>query len=199
MDGWRVGGESSASAGELELRADDRGVLDHHTLGGPEPIESRGEQGEDRRRHGALSPVPALLDRVGAELLEEERVAFRQLERVSTDSLGKPLVGEEPFGELRRLVRRQPVEQDAGGVELGAAPCGPLLEEVGAREAQKEDGGGSRAIGDVLDQVEQRRFGPVDVFEDEDEWPVDGELLEQAPDREEALLEAAAAAIVEAE
>ena len=40
----------------------------------------------------------------------------------------------------------------------------------------------------MLDEVEERRLGPVDVVEDDDERPPARERLEQPPDRPEALL-----------
>ena len=116
---------------------------------------------------------------------------------MGADPVGERLVGEEPLGELTPIL---PARACRAGASWRSACRRPrsdaLLEELRAREAEEEDRGVARKVGEVLDQVEQRRLGPVDVLEDEDERPVVGELLEQAADREEALLEATAAALI---
>ena len=45
-----------------------------------------------------------------------------------------------------------------------------------------------RPLGDVLDEVEERRLTPVDVVEDDHERTLPRERLEQSPHRPEALL-----------
>ena len=49
--------------------------------------------------------------------------------------------------------------------------CRVLLEEPSLRDADDEDGPGA-LVGEVLDELEERRLGPVEVVEDEDEWPL---------------------------
>ena len=74
----------------------------------------------------------------------------------------------------------------------GPAHDGPLLEQLGPRERDEHD----RAVregGEVLDEVEQPRLGPVQVVERDDERPVGRDPLEQPPERPLDLLARAAA------
>jgi hypothetical protein len=56
------------------------------------------------------------------------------------------------------------------------------------RETDEEDRRVARPLGDVIDQIEKRRLGPMDVLEHDDERPVACKRLEQLPDRPERLL-----------
>src|SRR5207237_6214209 len=46
------------------------------------------------------------------------------------------------------------------------------------------------AVRDIADELEQRRLGPVQVLEDQRDWPATREQLEHAPDRPVQLLSA---------
>ena len=61
--------------------------------------------------------------------------------------------------------------------------AGPLVEQLRPREAEQQDRRAAREVGDVVDQVEERRLAPVDVVEDDDERPLAGGVLEQRADR----------------
>ena len=81
--------------------------------------------------------------------------------------------------QLVRLTRRERLERQ----RLGLGPRAPRraeVDQVGARKAEQEDRCVVRPPGQVLQQVEQGRLSPVDVFEENDERPVPGKLLEQA-------------------
>ena len=73
-------------------------------------------------------------------------------------------------------------------------PVRPRLEQLVACEADQQDRHALDPAGQVLDQVQQRRLGPVDVVEDDDQRPLRGERLEQLPDGPEDLLRRSAAA-----
>ena len=80
------------------------------------------------------SPVPeAPSASAGRELLDEERVPFRDLDQ-PVDGLAAPRrVAGEPFGELPRLPRAQRIEDDARVRGQARAP-GALVQELRARE-----------------------------------------------------------------
>ena len=69
-----------------------------------------------------------------------------------------------------------------------ARPVGPVLQELGARDANQEDRRIHGPLGEVLDQVEERGLGPVNVLEEDDQGPFAGERHEQASGRPEDLL-----------
>ena len=121
-----------------------------------------------------MSRLPASL-RVGDELLEEERVASGRLDHL------RPQLRLGAGGKLLGLlVGKRPELDRAVGQRR------TCLEQLGAAEAEAEDRT-LRVRGEVLDQVEQRRLGPVHVVEDEDERPLPGQPLEDAARLEEDL------------
>ena len=77
------------------------------------------------------------------------------------------------------------LEQQRRRVELAAAPAGPRVEQLGARDAEQEDRRVAREIGDVLDEIDEHRLGPLQVVDHDDlralgrprlEQPAEGEL-----------------------
>ena len=76
------------------------------------------------------------------------------------------------------------VASGASGRRTSASdsPGGPgraALEQVGPREAEDEDRRRPAPAGEVLDEVEQRRLGPVDVVEDDEQRTLLRRRLEQ--------------------
>ena len=59
------------------------------------------------------------------------------------------------------------LEEDRRRVVLAAAPRGPHVVELRPRHADEQDRRVPRPLGDVLDEVEERRLAPVDVVEDD--------------------------------
>ena len=95
--------------------------------------------------------------------------------------------------ELVRVVVAERLEHDERRARARRRPGRPHVEEVGARGAEDEDRRVARRRGHVLDQVEQRRVGPVEVVDDEHERPRRGERLEEPPERPGGLVGRAAA------
>ena len=183
----------------VEHLALDGPALDHPPLVVAEPVEARREQDPDRRRDlhapqvSRADPVPVLLAQEPVvhehpqHLLDEEGVALRRGLDPGA-GLGQRRPPEEVVDEALRLRLGQRLEEDRRGVELPSAPGRAQVEELGAREADEEDGRVPRPVGDVLDEVEERRLAPVDVVEDDHDRPPAREDLEQVPHGPEALL-----------
>jgi hypothetical protein len=74
-------------------------------------------------------------------------------------------VAEQPLQQLVGLGRGERLEQDRRRVQLAAAPAGPPVEQLGPSQAEQQERRLAREIGDVLQQVEEGRLGPVDVVE----------------------------------
>ena len=76
-------------------------------------------------------------------------------------------------GARRRAPRSrsgaQRLELDRGRAHAAAAPAGADVEQLGPREADEQQRRLAHPGGEVLDQLEQRLLGPVDVLEDEHE------------------------------
>ena len=78
----------------------------------------------------------------------------------------------------------------SSSVELLAAPPAPVrseVEQVGTRQAQHEDGGVGK-LDDRFDEIEERGWGPVHVFDDEEQRALVREAGEQPAGREGGVL-----------
>ena len=165
----------------VEDLALDRRPLDHGSFAGLEPVEAGGEQCVDRRRHGhrgeiaRRGPAPVLtdeqtvVDQHRQHLLDEERIALRRLRDALPDLLGQLDLTDEVLDQAAAFVIGERLEQDRRRVQLAAAPARADVEQLRAGEADEQDRGASSPVGDVLDEIEERRLAPVDVVEDEHE------------------------------
>src|SRR5262249_26864964 len=90
-------------------------------------------------------------------------------------------------------------EEDRCRFELVATPARALVEQLRSGDAHEQDRKIAREFGDVFDQVEERRLGPVDVIYDDDERPCSRECLEQSAHGPQALLALASSRAAEPE
>src|SRR6202011_1933152 len=74
------------------------------------------------------------------------------------------------------------LEHDSARLEPSGAPTRPVVEELGPRETEDEDGGIADPGRQVLDQIKERRLGPVDVFENEEQRLARRLRLDPAPE-----------------
>ena len=125
------------------------------------------------------------------QLLDEQRVALGGRDDALAQLRGELV--RERVDELVRVVVAERLEHDERRARARRRPGRPHVEEVGARSAEDEDRRAARRGGDVLDEVEERRVGPVDVVDDEDERPLRRERLEEPPERPRSLVGRAAA------
>jgi hypothetical protein len=95
--------------------------------------------------------------------------------RVRRQRPARQSVGDQALG----LGRGEWLEEQGVGVAPSSSPCGTLLDQLGSGQAEQEDRGIS-PVGDVLDEVEERGLGPVQVFEGEDERARSCQCLEEA-------------------
>ncbi len=150
-----------------------------------EPVEPRRHECVDRRRDrsatarrdfqrsvlrasGRRRPASA------SSLLDEQRVALggrrgcARGPRATSVGPAEQVVDQLAPSRRRRAARARP----SAALSLPADPVGRRLEELGPRPGRASRIGASRRpVGQVLDQVEERRLRPLDVVEDDDEWP----------------------------
>ena len=175
-----------------ELLAHDRRMLEHRELIRFEAIESRGEERLDRRR---------------------DRDRRRVSRRVCIATICSRKNGLPPAASAMRARRRgssaAPSSRLSTSASDSAAPSGlsaqrrdvaagagevrPLVEQLRTRKAEQQDRRVERPVDDVLDEIEERRLGPVQVVEHDDERPLARERLEELPHRPERRLRLAAA------
>ena len=188
-----AGGERTGALGKQgrhrarpQLLADHRRPLDRRPLSRTEPIEPGREDGLDRRRNRDLPCRGPLLGEQGEDLREEERVPLRDV--LNAYPRRRVELGCEPIDQLLGLGIGEPLEQERAGVRLADRPGRTLFEQLRPGEAEEQDRDPAPPLGEVCDQVEQGRFGPVDVLEDHDDRSLSRNRLEQPQKREEDLL-----------
>ncbi len=163
-----------------EASPDDRRREEHRSKVGRQHVEAR----RDRSRHGHREACSggAVRER-RAELLDEERVPFRDCDQ-PVDGLTAPRgVADELLGKLPRLIGVKRIEDDAR-VRGQPRPPRALVEELRPREDDHDDRGVAQLRAEVLDQVELRRSRPVDVLENEKRWLRLAEALDHPAHRE---------------
>ena len=132
-----------------------------------------------------------LVDQVADDLLEEERVALGALEDAAAHAVGERLDVEQERDEPGALLAAQRLERDRAEAPAPAAPVGARAKQVGARGAQEEDRP-VEALGELVEDVEHGRVGPVEVLDDGDDGGAPGGGGEQrSPRRDELAVEVA--------
>ena len=122
----------------------------------------------DSSEAGTLPGLERPVERMGGELLEEQRI---------------PLGGRDDRGarvgvERKRLRKRieqlsRLVARRAGAKrERVGRPGGTSVEQLRPREADERDRGAGAPADEVLEQVEKRRLGPVHVLEHDEKRPL---------------------------
>src|SRR5207247_6598940 len=116
-------------------------------------------------------------------LLDVERVSARALAQFVR--LGRERrIGEQGRYQLGRLVGGERSERDRRRVPLTAPPAGTLVEESLSRGTDEQQRDLRGPVGDVLDEVEQRRIRPVQVFHGNNQRRALGHSFEErAPSR----------------
>src|SRR5439155_22874140 len=80
------------------------------------------------------------------------------------------------------VVLRERGERDQRRVRTRVRPRRARVEQVGPGETEEKDWRIARERGEVLEQVEQRRLGPLDVIDADDQGPLTGERLGELPE-----------------
>ena len=161
-----------------EDAAHDRGGLQRALVGGVEQVDP----GRQHRLHavgdlhaldiGGGSPARPLaddaarVDQMADDLLEIEGISLAALEDRPVHGVGQVVDRQEQSDEAIRIGPGERLERDAGGVPPPAAPRRTALPQLRPGGADDEDAS-LRPIGDLLEQIEERGIGPVDVLDDD--------------------------------
>ena len=125
-------------------------------------------------RRGSLAVA---LEQHPDRLLDEQRVALGLREHVLPRVGRERVVGKQRSEQLLALVMAKRVELDRRRAHAASAPSGANVEQLGPGEADEQERRLAHPGGQVLDELEQRLLGPVDVLEDEHERLNVGELV----------------------
>ncbi len=96
---------------------------------------------------------------------------------------------EQGLDEVFRFRGRERFEEERRRIRLATAPPRPDVEELGSRHRQQDQRDAVDPVREVLDEVEEGRFGPLQVVEHDDDGSVGRESLEEAADRPEEFLD----------
>ena len=112
-----------------------------------------------------------LVDQLAQDLLEEERVALGAREdRARESSSPRPSTSSRRRDELGRVVARRAGSRNTDGeVAAASAPGRVACRSAPGAPGTRRAAGRCDAVGDLLEQLEQRRVGPVDVVDHDDE------------------------------
>ena len=131
-------------------------------------VDASSDQRLQRVGDPVVRPVVAL-EHHPHGLLDEERIAFGDVEQMREDRFRDLLVLHQRVGELLALFAWKRLELDRRRAHAPPAPSGPHVEQLRARKADDEERALAHPLREMVDQLEQRLFGPVDVLEDEHE------------------------------
>ena len=157
-----------------EDAADHRRALEQALLVLRQPVDAGGDHRLERVGD-PLGGRPAL-EQHPRRLLDEERVPLGLLEQRAALGRRQLAIGEQRVEQFLALLGRQRLELDRRRAQAAAAPAGADVEQLGPREADDQQGCVLDPLGEVLDQLEQRLLGPVNVLEDEDQRLCIGQL-----------------------
>ena len=182
-----LGREQGRDGAAMEQPALDGGALQHGPLARLQAVDARGEQRMDRRRHRLVAGV-GIVGEHGEHLLDEERVPLGRTNDALPETRSHGEVADQSLDQVAGLGVAQRREGNEAGAGPGRRPGRARLEDIRPCEAEKQDRGASGEPEHVLEQVEQRRLGPVDVVDHDDERAGRGERLEEAAERPGGLL-----------
>ena len=162
-------GENTPDGERLAL---DRRPIHGRSLGSRQRVEADIEQTLQRGRRAGIGCLPVAC--VRHQLLEEEGIAPGRVDD-AVSRLLRHLEGRHVGEHVDALGRGQRPECQRRGT---SGPVCVRLDELGSRDAHDQHGRCAELVGDPIDELEQRRVGPVDVLEDEHEGP-DGRQARQ--------------------
>ncbi len=146
----------------------ERAVTEHRPRIRGQRVDARRDQRLQRVRD-ADGRALTLFDEHPDRLLDEQRVALRLVEEHGPQPVGQRRTFDECVDELRDLGLWKRPELDRNRSSSPSAPTRPRVEKLGTCETHDQDRGIVDAIGQMLDEVEERLLRPVDVLEPEHE------------------------------
>ena len=129
---------------------------------------------------------PPALDQHPTELFGVERVAADASEQSLLLGCNHCLL-QQLGNKVSRVALGQGRERDREDIRLAACPVGPTLEQLRPRRRDDEERHPVDAVDELVDEVEERVVGPVQVLEGEYERTLVRERLEEVPPCGECL------------
>jgi hypothetical protein len=146
----------------------DGGVLEDRFPLRRQSIDARRDERVDRLRDVDLAAEVTVVDHA-CELLCVERITARALEQCGLGSRWQDLPCEQGRDEPRHLLLGERRHGERRRVPLTSAPGGVTLEEFRPSGAENEERHVGRPVDEMIEELQERSVGPMEVLEDEDE------------------------------
>ncbi len=211
-EGIRRLGSELADRAAMELRSLDGCQHEQGALVAGQALEAGGEQRVDRLRHRA-SPGsrPTATQRTPSQARSSSSISIASSSSANSalPSAASAICVSASAGSCPRAeqVRDQPaavavvqgLQQQRRRVELAAGPGGIVVEQLESRHADQQDRRVARELRKVVDEVDERRLGPLQVVEHDHERAALSDRLEQLAHRPGRRLARAGTGAAEAE
>ena len=159
-----------------EGSSDHRAALQHDLRAGRQSVDPRADHRLERVRD-SVATVGSLLEEHPHRLLDEQRIALGLVEKARTDVPAHLVFLEQCVCERLAVVAPERLELDRGRAHAPPSPARPHVEQLRPCEAKDQQRTLAHPLREMVDQLQQRLFGPVDVLEDHDQRLHVGELV----------------------
>jgi len=188
-----------------ERLAEHGSVLEKGALPGRQAVEARGDQSLERLGHvelddGAGELVAIAVGAREQTLVEQHPHGLDGVQRHALGPIADPheqVAGETRHHPVQQLLDRhvrQSLEVERGEPALARSPVRTTLGDLGTREREHEQRMVAPPLNQVVDEVEQRVVGPLEVLEDHHHRSTVGDAFEeQAPAGEQVVARGARA------
>ena len=189
-------GRQVVEGAAIEDPPDDRGTLEERLRGRRQMVDARRDERLQRVGNPIRPPFPAppstSIRIVSSTKSGLPSVRSSSLGRAGGASPVTPANWPSSFSTSASLSSSDRGSSSIAVDRAPSTPSGPRVEELRAREAEDEERPAD-PVGQVLDEVEQRLLGPMDVLEQEDERLHVGDRLHDLAGGPRDLLRAALA------
>src|SRR5439155_1202191 len=136
------------------------------------------------RSESRLIDVALIVERTGVDehpdrLFEEERVPGGAIEELAKGAFRS---AHERLQQRAAVIIAERFERDRSALPVCGDDAWFLFQELRASAGDDEDRSVSAGVKEREHEIDERLFGPVEIFEDEDQRPLPGHELEDAPD-----------------
>ena len=195
LDGRLVASAHRGDRRHAERLADDRGILEQGPLLRREPVQpGRDERvkrlgdrqvldGADRAVHTLLFHEQPTVEQHANRFHRVERHTFRAIQDRLAHRIGQ--TGDQPVEQLLHVLAAQRLEVHRRHAAPSRRPRREPVGDLRPGQRHDEDGEASRPVQQVLDEVEQRGVGPLEVLEDHHHRVALRDPLEEPPPRPE--------------
>ena len=167
----RLGREQFPDRLHAEVLADDGRAGEHAACSRPKALQARRQQSLDRGRQHRPDLALGLLAERDRQLLKVERIAASGLKEPCSSGRRDALIPGQGVKERRGWAFGEWRELDGNCPVCLGRPGRTLFKQFRAGDADQDERRSPRLNGEGFHEVEEGRFGPVQVLEDDQQRP----------------------------